>query len=180
MKNPIEWCIGNGNTQSGYEKANHLVNFKFLDIIVASWLLWGLVFRITDDAGYLINFRCFPATRGVHDVITAFLFLIWHAADVFPNSFLQITQRSGALGEQVEMELLQVEFLFEIFFGVISELDNMQLANHVGGRLAWVALVTGDVFLHAIACVPDIVREEPEGFGAIKALVVQTGVYDKT
>ena len=84
------------------------------------------------------------------------------------------------MGEQVEMELLQVEFIFEIFFGVISELDNMQLANHVGGRLAWVALVTGDFLLCAIACVPGVIREELEGFGSIKALVVQTGVYDKT
>ena len=84
------------------------------------------------------------------------------------------------MGEQVEMELLQVEFLFEIFFGVISELDNMQLANHVGGRLAWVALVTGDFLLCAIACVPGVIREVLEGFGSIKALVVQTGVYDKT
>ena len=60
------------------------------------------------------------------------------------------------------MEVFFAEYLsvcFNLRLGFDSHLLNLQLANHVGGALARVALVTSDFFYRLVSCVPGLFIE---------------------
>ena len=77
------------------------------------------------------------------------------------------------------MEIFKVKFFPKFLCDVITNFNDVQLTDHVRGRLAGIGLVTSDLLFGAIAGVPGVVSEIFEGLFSGESLVMKTRVHNK-
>ena len=97
--------------------------------------------------------------RRGEDEVTAGSLGTLDARDELAHVIGKIVERRGALGKDLVVEFLHVEFFLQLFGGGVTCLDYIELPNHVGGSLSRVALVACDLFAGEICGVPRIVIE---------------------
>lgn len=149
-----------------YNAALSVLNVDF------NWrfLHWLVAFLINDS--YKLTDLFFLRSYRVQHILASFLFLVFGTSNVFLDTLLQITKRSGALRQKIEVKVLQVELVIKFFRGIFSEFNYFQLTNHVGCSLSWAALVSGDFFQGGVARVPGVISKVTERISARETFVM--------
>lgn len=126
---------------------------------------------LTNDS-YKLTDLFFLRSYRVQHIFASFLFLVFRTSHIFLDTLLQITKRSGALRQKMEVKVLQVEIVTKFFRGIFSEVNDFQLTNHVGSSLSWTALVSRDFFPCGVARVPGVISKVTERFSARETFVM--------